>query len=117
MYAIVRAGGRQEKVAVGDLLVIDRLDAGIDVVVDALHDIEDAEAHALLAAAFAGKDRLDQAAQEYRTALRLDSRVFTTFVDVESRAAACGSGAGCLFNLNVDAAWQIEFAANAVFRF
>ena len=27
MYAIVRAGGRQEKVAVGDVLEIDRLDA------------------------------------------------------------------------------------------
>ena len=27
MYAIVRAGGRQEKVAVGDVLVVDRLDA------------------------------------------------------------------------------------------
>ncbi len=27
MYAIVRAGGRQEKVAVGDVLQIDRLDA------------------------------------------------------------------------------------------
>ena len=26
MYAIVRAGGRQEKVAVGDVLVVDRLD-------------------------------------------------------------------------------------------
>ena len=27
MYAIVRAGGRQEKVAVGDTLIIDRVDA------------------------------------------------------------------------------------------
>jgi large subunit ribosomal protein L21 len=27
VYAIVRAGGRQEKVAVGDVLVVDRLDA------------------------------------------------------------------------------------------
>lgn len=26
MYAIVRAGGRQEKVSVGDVLVVDRLD-------------------------------------------------------------------------------------------
>ena len=27
MYAIVRAGGRQEKVAVGDIVVMDRVDA------------------------------------------------------------------------------------------
>lgn len=27
VYAIVRAGGRQEKVAVGDVLIVDRLDA------------------------------------------------------------------------------------------
>ncbi|HYO86709.1 MAG TPA: 50S ribosomal protein L21 [Dermatophilaceae bacterium] len=27
MYAIVRAGGRQEKVSVGDLLIVDRVDA------------------------------------------------------------------------------------------
>ncbi|PWJ53970.1 LSU ribosomal protein L21P [Quadrisphaera granulorum] len=28
MYAIVRAGGRQEKVAVGDILVVDRVKGG-----------------------------------------------------------------------------------------
>lgn len=28
MYAIVRAGGRQEKVSVGDVLTVDRLDGG-----------------------------------------------------------------------------------------
>ena len=34
MYAIVRAGGRQEKVAVGDVLEIDKVDAAIgDIVV------------------------------------------------------------------------------------
>ncbi|GAB97055.1 large subunit ribosomal protein L21 [Kineosphaera limosa] len=27
MYAIVRAGGRQEKVAVGDVLIVDKVDA------------------------------------------------------------------------------------------
>jgi large subunit ribosomal protein L21 len=38
VYAIVRAGGRQEKVAVGDVLVIDRLaaDAGATVQLPAL---------------------------------------------------------------------------------
>ena len=29
MYAIVRAGGRQEKVAVGDVLEVDRLQGGV----------------------------------------------------------------------------------------
>ena len=29
MYAIVKAGGRQEKVAVGDTIVVDRIDAAI----------------------------------------------------------------------------------------
>ncbi len=28
MYAIVRAGGRQEKVSVGDVLVVDKINAG-----------------------------------------------------------------------------------------
>ena len=27
MYAIVKAGGRQEKVAVGDTVIVDRIDA------------------------------------------------------------------------------------------
>lgn len=34
MYAIVRAGGRQEKVAVGDVLIVDRLDAEPGATVD-----------------------------------------------------------------------------------
>ncbi|MBA2696452.1 MAG: 50S ribosomal protein L21 [Actinobacteria bacterium] len=34
MYAIVRAGGRQEKVSVGDVLVIDRVGAGAGESVD-----------------------------------------------------------------------------------
>ncbi len=29
VYAIVRAGGRQEKVSVGDIVVVDRLQAGV----------------------------------------------------------------------------------------
>ena len=29
MYAIVKAGGRQEKVSVGETLVVDRLDAAV----------------------------------------------------------------------------------------
>jgi hypothetical protein len=45
-----------------------------------------------------------------RLALRLDSRVFTTFVDADAHAASCGPGL-CLVNLHVNVAWQIEFTA------
>ena len=43
MYAIVKAGGRQEKVAVGDTLVVDRIDAqvGSSVSFPALLLVED----------------------------------------------------------------------------
>ncbi|MDQ3527060.1 MAG: bL21 family ribosomal protein, partial [Actinomycetota bacterium] len=34
MYAIVRAGGRQEKVSVGDVLIIDKVRAGAGESVD-----------------------------------------------------------------------------------
>ena len=34
MYAIVRAGGRQEKVAVGDVLVIDRVAGGAGATIE-----------------------------------------------------------------------------------
>jgi len=34
VYAIVKAGGRQEKVAVGDVVVVDRLSAGVGDSVD-----------------------------------------------------------------------------------
>lgn len=34
VYAIVKAGGRQEKVAVGDILVVDRLSAGVGSTVE-----------------------------------------------------------------------------------
>jgi hypothetical protein len=45
-----------------------------------------------------------------RLGLRLDSRVFTTFLDVDARAAACAPGV-CLVNFNVRVVWQIEFSA------
>ena len=34
MYAIVRAGGRQEKVSVGDVLIVDKVDAEPGATVD-----------------------------------------------------------------------------------
>ena len=33
MYAIVKAGGRQEKVAVGDTVIVDRMDAAVGATV------------------------------------------------------------------------------------
>jgi hypothetical protein len=48
-----------------------------------------------------------------RLAVRLDSRVFTTFVDADANAVACAPGV-CLIGLNVAAAWQLEFTADVV---
>jgi hypothetical protein len=46
--------------------------------------------------------------------LRLDGRVFTTFVDVDGAAACSG---GCIVGLNVNVVWQGEFTAGLVFVF
>lgn len=48
--------------------------------------------------------------------LRLESRVFTTFVDAQARAAACAPGI-CLIGVNVNAVWQAEFAAGLIVAF
>jgi hypothetical protein len=46
--------------------------------------------------------------------LRLDGRVFTTFVDVDGAAACSG---GCIVGLNVNVVWQAEFTAGLVLVF
>jgi hypothetical protein len=51
-----------------------------------------------------------------RLGLRLDSRVFTTFVDADARAAVCAPR-GCAVSLNMNVAWQIEFTADLVVVF
>ena len=48
--------------------------------------------------------------------LRLDGRVFTTFVDAEGRFGACSSGRGCAISLDVDVVWQAEFTAGLTVR-
>jgi hypothetical protein len=48
--------------------------------------------------------------------LRLDGRVFTTFVDIEGRAIACSPGV-CLVALDARLAWQGEFTAGLAFAF
>jgi hypothetical protein len=45
--------------------------------------------------------------------IRLDARVFSTFVDVDGRAVACATGV-CFFDLRTDVAWQAEFTAGIV---
>jgi hypothetical protein len=46
-------------------------------------------------------------------AIRLDARLFSTFVDVDGRAVACGPGL-CFFDLHTDVVWQAEFTAGIV---
>jgi hypothetical protein len=48
--------------------------------------------------------------------VRLDGRVFATFVDASGSLIACVPGA-CFIALNADVVWQAEFTAGAVFRF
>jgi hypothetical protein len=47
--------------------------------------------------------------------LRLDGRVYTTFVDADARFVACAPGK-CLTSLHVDVVWQAELSAGIVFR-
>jgi hypothetical protein len=51
-----------------------------------------------------------------RVGLRLDGRVFATFVEAEGRAIACTPGI-CLFSLDTDIVWQAEFTAGIVIGF
>ena len=47
--------------------------------------------------------------------LRLDGRVYTTFVDADARFVACAPGT-CVTSLHVDVVWQAELSAGIVFR-
>jgi hypothetical protein len=51
-----------------------------------------------------------------RLGVRLDGRVFTTFVDADARTVACVTGT-CFFGLDVSVAWQAEFSAAMVLIF
>lgn len=50
-----------------------------------------------------------------RVGLRLDGRLFTTFVDADLRFLACSPGT-CLTAVHVNMVWQAEFTAGIVFR-
>jgi len=47
--------------------------------------------------------------------VRLDGRVYATFLDAETTGGICG-GNGCLFGIHVNTAWQVEFTAGVVVR-
>jgi hypothetical protein len=47
--------------------------------------------------------------------LRLEGRVFATFLDAAGTGIACG-GRGCLIALHLDIAWQAEFTAGLVVK-
>jgi len=48
--------------------------------------------------------------------VRLDGRVYATFLDADARFLACGPGV-CVSRLRVDLVWQAEFTAGLVLRF
>jgi hypothetical protein len=50
-----------------------------------------------------------------RVGVRLDGRVFATFVDAEALAVACVQR-GCVLAIHLDMAWQVEFTAGLVVR-
>jgi hypothetical protein len=50
-----------------------------------------------------------------RLGIRLDGRVFATFLDGGGNAVACTPGV-CLVGLHVDVAWQAEFTAGVTVR-
>ena len=51
-----------------------------------------------------------------RVGIRLDGRLFSTFVDGGGNAVACTPGV-CLVGLHVDVVWQAEFTAGVIVRF
>ena len=47
--------------------------------------------------------------------VRLDSRLYATFVDADLRFLACTPGT-CISSVNVDVVWQAEFSAGLIVR-
>jgi hypothetical protein len=52
-----------------------------------------------------------------RLGVRLDGRVFATFLDANGTGVVCGGRGACLLALHVNVAWQTEFTAGLIFRF
>jgi hypothetical protein len=55
-------------------------------------------------------------ALQRRLGVRLNSRVLTTFVDVDARAGACEPGL-CIVRVNANVVWQFEFTADVIVVF
>jgi hypothetical protein len=51
-----------------------------------------------------------------RVGLRLDGRLFATFLDADGTAVICGGSGPCFIRLHLDVAWQGEFTIGLVFR-
>jgi hypothetical protein len=47
--------------------------------------------------------------------VRIDGRLFATFLDIDGRVVACTTGR-CLLGLDTDVVWQAEFTAGLVIR-
>jgi hypothetical protein len=52
-----------------------------------------------------------------RLGVRLDGRVFATFLDAQGTGVVCGGRSPCILALHVNVAWQSEFSAGLIFRF
>ena len=52
---------------------------------------------------------------DHHVQLRLEGRVYTTFVDVQLESGVCAGG--CVGFVDVSVAWQAEFTAGVVFAF
>ncbi len=50
-----------------------------------------------------------------RFGVRLDGRLFATFLDATTTSGVCG-GSGCLLGVHLDVAWQFEVTAALVVR-
>jgi hypothetical protein len=50
-----------------------------------------------------------------RVGVRLNGQLSATFVYVDARVASCGPGL-CLFGINADIVWQLEFSTGLIFR-
>jgi hypothetical protein len=51
------------------------------------------------------------------TGVRLDGRLFSTFIDADAQALACAPTRGCVTALRVNVVWQAEFTAGVVVKF
>jgi hypothetical protein len=49
--------------------------------------------------------------------VRLDGRLFSTFIDADAQAAACAPTRGCVTAFRVNVVWQAEFTAGVVVKF